>query len=421
MTRVALIAVVVAAGLAGSPVRAQDPAQDSAPPWLASLSSYLERVRDHKPGALDLAARLTGFMSESELDELRTDFLALVPLCRRETGRRGGPKSILYRRTEIEFDDLRQVLGLDDEELARGDASRVLRRAAVLHADVAMLVIPLVPGQVGCSSHATLLVRDGNRIGLGCIISHWVHARLLLDAVTPDPSKDGFVRAWYVAVATYLLETGNYANASPHLEHARLLFRSDPEVLFERGYYQEAYASPLIQSVAAESGASPRSEKSYLEEAEGFYRRAISGNPGFAEARVRHGHVLARLGRYREAAAELRAARPAALGRELRYYAELFLGWAEESAGNAAAARGHYAQASALYPGAQSPLLALALLARRLGDRVGAQDAMRQMHALPATRGAADDPWSNYYRWRNADYRSRFAALHARLVEEEAR
>jgi hypothetical protein len=38
---------------------------------------------------------------------------------------------------------------------------------------------------------------------------------------------------------------------------------------------------------------------------------------------------------------------------------------------------------------------------------------------LPAARDVADDPWSNYYRWQNIDFRMRFAALHARLAEEE--
>jgi tetratricopeptide (TPR) repeat protein len=368
-----------------------------------------------------MAARLTGFMGESDLDELRTDFITLVAICRREIDRSVRPASIVYRDALMTFPDLRQLLGLTDEEAAQGDASRILKRAAVLHADVAMLVIPMLPGQIGCSSRATLLVRDGNRIGMGCVGIHWIHSRSLLDAVKPDPSKDEAVRRWYVASATYLLESGSYANANPHLDQARRLFRSDPEILFTRGYYYEVFGSPVVQTVVAEIGSDQRSAKSYLEEAEDLYRRAGKENPQLVEARVRHGNVLSMLGRHRDAADELRLAAAAARGRELRYFAELFLGRAEESVGDAAAARDHYRQASALYPIAQSPLLALALLARQGGDRTGAQDAMRQVVALPASRNMVDDPWSNYYRWQNSDFKTRFAALHARLAEEETR
>jgi len=224
-----------------------------------------------------------------------------------------------------------------------------------------------------------------------------------------------------VATVTFLLETGNYANARPQLEHARLLFRTDADLLFARGYYAEAFASPVIQTVVAEAGSSQHSVKSYLEEAEDLYRRAVRENPQFVEARIRHGNVLSLLGRHRDAAEELRLAAAAAQGPELRYYAELFLGHAEESVGNSSAARSHYQQASMLYPKAQSPLLALALLARQLGDRTGAQDAMQQVLALPAGRETADDPWLRYYRWQNMDFKARFTALHSLLLEEETR
>jgi tetratricopeptide (TPR) repeat protein len=139
------------------------------------------------------------------------------------------------------------------------------------------------------------------------------------------------------------------------------------------------------------------------------------------EARVRRGNALSLLGRHQDAVQELRAAVAGARGPELRYYAELFLGQAEQSTGDAAAARRHYREAAALFPKAQSPLLALALLERQSGDRARAQDAMKPVLGLPADREAADDPWSNYYRWQNTNFKMRFVALHARLAEEEAR
>jgi len=400
---------------AAGPVRAQAPAQSSSAPWFTRLSSYLEAVNEHKPGTLDLPARLTGFMGEGDLDEVRTDFLALVAICKRELGRSVRTAPIVYRGTVIPYPDLRKLLGLTDDEATKGNANRVLQRAAILHADVAMLVIPLLPGRTGCSARATLLVQDGSGVGTGCIGIHWTHARLLLDAVRPDPGKDQIARLWYLATISYLLETGDFANANPQIERGRLLFPSDPAILFEHGYYHEGFASPLIQTAALESGADMRGASVHLDEAEDLYRRAVKGNPEFVEARVHRGFVLSLLGQHRNAAEELRLAASTAAGLQLRYYAELFLGHAEESLGNRVTARDHYRQASALYPQAQSPLLALAMVARQLGDRASAQDAMRQVLALPQARSTEQDPWWAYYRWQNHGSQAVFAELHALL------
>jgi len=398
-------------------------AGQAAPPsttasWLVRLSSWLEAVNAHRPGTLDTAARLTGFWSESDLSEARTDFFALVAICKRELGRSEQPAPIVYRDTPIPFADLRQILGLTDGEAAKGNANRFLLRAAILHADVAMLVIPLLPGRTGWSDRATLLVKDGNRVGDGCIGIHWTHGRMLLDAVRPDPNTEQVVRLWYHATITYLLDTGDFANADLQIGHGRLLFPSDPAILFEHGHYHEGFASPLIQTAALESGIDVRGARADLDEAEELYGRAVGGDPRFAEARVRRGHVLGLLGRHRDAAEELRLALPSLDGSKDRYYAELFLGHAEESLGNRVAARNNYRQASARYPQAQSPLLALAVLARQLGDRVGAQDAMRQLLALPPPGpDMAADPWWLYYRWQMVDYRARFTELHAPFLD----
>ena len=414
----ALVVVAAVVAQAAGPARALAPAQSSTALWLTRLSSYLEAVNEHKPGTLDMPARLTGFMGEGDLDEARTDFLALVALCKRELGRPVRQPSIVYRDTLIPFADLRKVLGLTDDEAARGNANRILHRAAILHADVAMLVIPLLPGRTGCFARATLLVQDGSGVGTGCIGIHWAHGRLLLNAVKPDPGKDQIARLWYLATITYLLELGDFANANPQIERASLLFPNDPDILFANGYYHEGFASPLIQTAALESGADRRGAEVHLDEAEDLYRRAIKQTPRSVEARVHRGYVLGRLGRHRDAAEELRLAASTAVGPQLRYYAELFLGHAEESLGNRVAARDHFRLASELYPRAQSPLLALALLARQFGDRAGAQGAMRKMLALPPGRDLKADPWWLYYRWQNQGSEALFAELHAQLRVE---
>jgi tetratricopeptide (TPR) repeat protein len=386
-------------------------------PWLARVSSYLEAVNEHRPGTLDMAARLTGFMGEDDLYEIRNDLFALVAICKRELGRSVRPTPIVYRDTLIPFPDLRRLLGLTDDEAAKGNANRILQRAAILHADVAMLVIPLLPGRAGCSARATLIVADGNAVGSGCISIHWSHGRLLLDAVRPDPGKDPTVRLWYLASITYLLETGDYANGDLQIARARLLLPDDPAILFQHGFYHEGFAAPFIQTAAFESGADTRGAKTHLEEAEDLYRRAVKENPQFVEARMHRGYVLGLLGQHRDAAEELRLAAASAAGPRLRYYAELFLGHAEESLGNRAAARGHYTEASALYPQAQSPLLALALLARQNGDRAETEAAMGKLIALPRARLTRTDPWWVYYRSQNQGFQAHFAALHAPFLQ----
>ena len=173
---------------------------------------------------------------------------------------------------------------------------------------------------------------------------------------------------------------------------------------------------------AFESGADTRGAKPYLDEAEDLYRRAVKEEPavrgGPRTPRVRAGPARAAP---LAAAEELRLAASSAQGSPLRYYAEMFLGHAEESLGDHAAARDRYERAATLYPQAQSPLLALALLARQSGDRAGAQHAMRQVLALPRRPRAESDPWWRYYRWQNASSEGRFAALRAPFLDGSRR
>jgi hypothetical protein len=389
--------------------------------WLTRLRSWLDQVKEHRPGTLDMAARLAGFVAERDLEETRTDFLALVAVCRRELGRSLRPAPVVYKDTLIEFPGLLKLLGLTDEEAAQGNANRLLIRAAVLHADVAMLVIPLLPGRTGCSDRGSVLVSDGNRVGMGCVCFHWTMGRALLDAVRPDPGEDPAVRLWYHATITHLLTVGDFANADFQIPHGQLLFPDDPVLLFEHGRYHEAFASPLIQVAAQESGTDTRGARIHLEEAADRFRKALRENPRFVEARVHRGFVLCELGRSGEAAEELRRAVEDARGPQLRYYAELFLGRAEESLGNVAAAREHYTRASQLYLRAQSPHLSLMLLARLRGDLAGAKDGMRQVLALPRSDRKNTDPWWDYYQWQNQGSEALLAQLYRMVAGEEAR
>ena len=61
------------------------------------------------------------------------------------------------------------------------------------------------------------------------------------------------------------------------------------------------------------------------------------------------------------------------------------------------AARTAFERASALYPNAQSPRLALSQIARRMGDRRAAQRELQIIARLPDDERRREDPWWFYY------------------------
>ena len=329
--------------------------------------------------------------------------------------------------------DIKAAIGLDDdlvtlaahaaaERSRTGDPNYVLRRGALLHGDAAMLrphgpVEPLSPGSPAFGPQSWRMdINDGRGTDVGLTAIHWDIARLALDRVLPRnsrepaPQRDPMVRAWYRATAAWMQWREDHDTL--HLAHARRIFPDDPDLLFLSGCQHETYASPAIQA-AAHSLALPAgftvdigSDRAELRQAEGFLRKAVVANPRMGEAHLRLGRVLGLLGRHVDALAELRQAEPMLAGDELQYYAALFAGADEEALERWDAAREQYQRASALFPLAQSPFLALSELAHRRGDRAGAAAAMQKVFELPsAFDRERDDPWWRYHvvQARNAE------------------
>jgi tetratricopeptide (TPR) repeat protein len=231
---------------------------------------------------------------------------------------------------------------------------------------------------------------------------------MLLDFVRPrgrdraDPGRDEMVRQWYHATAAWMQLREDHDRV--HLDRARLLFPSDPDILFLSACQRETYAGAPIQA-AVRSAVLPAgvtldvgSDRAELREAEALFRRVLEIKPGHAEARLRYGHVLGALGKQPESAGELRRALADLTDPQMLYYAHLFLGAAEEALGNRDAARVAYERAAEGFPMAQSPLLALSQLARRYGDRPGALRAIDRLFAFAEEdRSKEDDPWWSYY------------------------
>jgi tetratricopeptide (TPR) repeat protein len=284
----------------------------------------------------------------------------------------------------------------------RDEANDVLLRGAALHADIARL-IPDEMVRRSPKQDAIFVVRDGREHGRRYMSIHWGLGRSLLDAVAPEPAAHPGVRRWYQDTSNDLLRLRSLSEAAVHLPRARHLFPSDSALLFLSGILHERFASPSLQAAATAITGDARgtpavsSARTELSRAERFFRDTLALQPNHLEARIRHGRVLGLLGRHSQAAEALRGAIRSSATGEFLYMAELFLGSEEEALGHSAAARAAFERAAVLYPRAQSPRLALSQLARRAGDRAGAQRQLRILAELPEDEAQREDPWWNYY------------------------
>jgi tetratricopeptide (TPR) repeat protein len=427
---------------------------------LARVEHWLKAVTRHKPGTTDDAALEVSRWSNEALRSLWVDTNVLERLIRNpkavnfslRTEGQPRPQDIHYPSVHLhrlrvlacaagghigaaatpeekyclEIDALGQ-LDADLREMAQrardstrgGDDNYLPRRGALLEADIGMFV-PAGSEPVSTSSapgpdRFRMSLADGQGTEFRQVGVHWELARMLLDYVKPRgsdrvaPGRDDMVRDWYRATAAWMQDRQDYD--TNHLERARGVFPADPIILFLSGSLAETYAAPHIQS-AIRSAVAPAgtifavgSDRAELRQAEGFYRRALAADSSLPELHLRFGHVLLLLEREADAVKELRVALDVEGDPLLRYYGELFVGAAEERLRHADAARQAYADASALYPNAQSPHLGLSALARRLGDRATAFKEMQIVFELQHADAPPDDPWWTYYKSqaRNAD------------------
>jgi len=298
-----------------------------------------------------------------------------------------------------------------------GDDNFVLRRGAMLHADVAIAAREaLGPGaptgavrseEWAVPDQVELDMLDGSALGSHQVGLHWVIGRMLLDEVVPPgskkpaPGRDVGVRDWYRATAAWMQHVENHD--TQHLDRARDLFPNDPDILFLSGSQRETLAASRIQGAVQAAVLPPgltadvASDDKETKRAEEYYRRAIAARPDFVEAQLHLGHVLLVRGAWADAAAHLHQARGALADRLLEYYAAIMLGAAETQLARYDAARDSLGSAAAMQPTAQAPLLGLAALERRRGDRRGTVAALERLFALPRAEPERDDPWWRYY------------------------
>ena len=375
----------------------------------ALLQQWLTAVEQHAPGESDNTLLSAATWSGDDLRQLWNEIQVLLLIAEnprlsrfrvrpREyetTPMQRGTPTFTFNRSE------RAALDALAERVRTAGLNVVLRRAILLHTDLVTLAPDLVASSAGAAparAPVRMLVGDGNSRGLEGVSLHWEVTRLLAASVTPDPRADLWIRDWYRATVAFAQHAESFDSA--HLQHGRRLFPRDPQLLLLAGCEREAFASPLFQTFAR-SIRSPFMRVPYgsaggeLEGAEGYFREALEIEPDLAEARLRLGRVLGLRGRHAEAVAELTRLLQGSLESHLEYFARLFLGAEHEALGALEPARDAYARAAELTSGARIPHLALARVARELGDGETMQHSLQQALAPEADDGSVD-PWWQY-------------------------
>lgn len=426
--RAAVIGVVVLVTGAGG-AGAQE-AETS--PSVLLLQQWIKAVEQHVPGTQDPWVKSIAqlkYADRSRLDPVMTMFLKLVALQSRQelAVTRGGAA----RRVSELAHQIGQSPGW----------GLFLKRAAILHADAAILThhvggfddptmspvrsaagsarfgrVPTLPVPPLLTNLRFVVSKDGQVIGETFADWNWPFARSLIDqllVIDGAESSAAFAADWYHATTAFMLRNGLYPDTILHLDRALAILPGDPRLLFDRGCYAELLGLPMQQILREEAPPDQRmdipSRGATNADAETWFLRALEVDPTFAEARVRLARLQDLAGRHDAALAEIERALTSHPRGETAYYAHLFGGRAAQALGRLDDARRHYAEASAIFPEAQSALLARSQSALLAGDTTSALALTRQLGERTAPVTA--DPWWSYHFGAGRDVNGLFAAL----------
>jgi tetratricopeptide (TPR) repeat protein len=312
------------------------------------------------------------------------------------------------------------LYGAIDDESRR----TLLKQLALFHADIAMLHREATEYRLPALSPLPPAVADGARAGVAARIVHWDLGRRILDLLEPR-AFDRDILDWYRASAAWLQQWEDYSELEIHLARAREIFPDDAVFCLYLGTMHEALAEPRIQraietaAVATQTKASAGSAQSLVDRldstdmpgparpyrvdtpsverrrAESWFRQALQRDARLHEARIRLGRVLSLRGRPIDGAGELERVLAVPPSELLEYYARLFLGQSLKVQGRLEAAQREFARAAELFPGAQSPRLALSEIARESGDLGRALELLTVLNRRP--QAIALDPWHTYH------------------------
>jgi hypothetical protein len=404
-----------------------------------ALQDWVAAVNTHTPGRADASVATVSALSF----EARKDLNAGMGLFF---------SALMSKRVFPDSEAEKRVAAIGRAVSQNPGADAFLQRAVVLHSDAAAYgdLYPVQPAGSedvsppgirefhGYSTSRTpmnihrdapespllankriILGNDGQVLGEVAASWNWPFARSLLDLLPPRPADDPFVGAWYHATTTYMFANGLYGEATPHLQRAAAVLPDDARILFDRACYAEILGLPMHQVLLSDvdvprnrsgaidwTGRHPSTEgraaglsipRANVTNAEGerLFRRALQVDPSFVEARVRLARLLDLRKRHEEAAAELKTALAANPTGMVAFYAHLFAGRAAQALGGIDEAARHYQNASALFPDAQSALLASSRLALLGSDVPAALAPVQRLGAASAAFTA--DPWWQYH------------------------
>jgi tetratricopeptide (TPR) repeat protein len=436
-------AVVSASSYAQSPKTADAP-ELKRPSRSERLRQWVDALERHEPGFDDDALGVFDTWRRDDFAYLTIDINTLLQLIADPDLRTFSfvpPGRVIPIHVAYKGSDLRLILELAKTARSRGtregevisreriarNRNHVLKRGAILHTDVALVVLrekrPSGRSVPEGTEQFTLQMPDGRSQGMSVNVGHWNLARALLDRIAPAPTQDEFVRRWYSATSSYL---EGIAQLTPmHFTRGLGLFPDDAGLLFLAGCLHEALAQARVQE-AIQGAAIPTdvtfdvaSARAELRESESLLRKALKAQPNHLEARIHLGRVLGLRGEHGEAEKLLGKAVADAKEPLLQYYAKLFLGAEKEALGDRVQARNLYHEAALLYPEAQSPRLALGLLYSVDGKHDDAVAAMSVVLGSPSER--RNEPWWTYHYSQGRNAPDELAAAYADFLDEDRR
>jgi hypothetical protein len=408
-----LLAFLTLAGTVTS-TRADQSAQSARAGTVLAVERWTTAVMTHTPGRADGPVEYLNALTPAERQLLKDGMTVFY--------------AALKGRVVTTSIETKRIAELGADFARKPGANAFLARAAVLHAGAAMTapyVLAPAPtdGPVpGIPPGGLVAANDGEYHGVILPNWSWAFGRHLLDQTMPGPAGDPFVATWYHATATFMMKHGFFGEVTPHLDRAMQLFPSDARIVFDKACLaetlglprarqvlddprtQQALAPPRLQPgtrVGASnnnivSGKNELISKAQTEaEAERLFRRALSLDPTMAEAHIRLGRLYESQGRHGDALKELTAGLAASKNDVARFYGHLFAARASSALKRPEEAASHLKQALALFPNAQSALLAASQFALVHADASGALQPIQKLTSSDSEmRG---DPWWHYH------------------------
>ncbi len=315
------------------------------------------------------------------------------------TGESDASLKALFENLDVLGDRLCLCRQTDDAIEGRTEAGEIevvdLDAAVLMHTDAAL----------GFLAHRDRpgLVRQ---LGAARRLVEWVRIRTMdwsRDPRNPPPgcrpAPEMAAVDWYVAVSQALIGYWEVDAAEAFARRGLELAPEDPTLLVVLGTIAESgdasFSRPSARDVELGRWYDPAVRRG-LRAAEDLFTRAVAADPGFVEAHLRLGRVLALLDRPDEARAELERVLERSTDASQCYLAALFLGRVLEDQGNVDEAAASYRRAIAERPECQTARIALAYVLSGRGQSAGALSLLREAIERPWQPYQASDPWWTY-------------------------